>query len=109
MANHLKNLQDWIEPHNEVPKSHESQDGNSRMSRSSKRNKKIAERSKTHKASTKLFPKTVNPKPPPEMPILNWKARSRGYPKAFNHWWIKGRKKGRKHNSQELAIPSAPS
>ena len=49
MADQIKSLQDRIEPHNEVPKSHESQDGNSGMSRSSKRNKKRRDRSKTYK------------------------------------------------------------
>ena len=36
MADQIKNLQERIEPHQEIPKSHESQDGNSRMSHSSR-------------------------------------------------------------------------
>ncbi|XP_057522576.1 uncharacterized protein LOC130802581 [Amaranthus tricolor] len=48
MADQIKNLQERIEPHNEIPKSHESQHGNPRMSYSSKRNKKRRERSRTH-------------------------------------------------------------
>ncbi|XP_057537254.1 uncharacterized protein LOC130814967 [Amaranthus tricolor] len=48
MANQIKNLQERIEPHQEIPKSHESQDGNSRTSHSSRRNKKRRERSRTH-------------------------------------------------------------
>ncbi|XP_057520897.1 uncharacterized protein LOC130801144 [Amaranthus tricolor] len=48
MAEQIKNLQERIEPHNEIPKSHESQDRNSGMSRSNRRNKKRRERSRTH-------------------------------------------------------------
>ena len=50
MADQIKNLQERIEPHKEIPKSHEPQDGNSGMSRSSKRNKKRRERSKTNRS-----------------------------------------------------------
>ena len=48
MADQIKNLRERIEPPNETPKSHESQDGNSEMSRSSKRNKRRRERPRTH-------------------------------------------------------------
>ena len=48
MANQIKSLQERIEPHQGTPKSHESQDGNSRTSHSSRRNKKRRKRSRTH-------------------------------------------------------------
>ncbi|XP_057538142.1 uncharacterized protein LOC130815671 [Amaranthus tricolor] len=48
MAEQIKNLQERIKSHNEIPKSHESQDRNSGMSHSSRRNKKRRERSRTH-------------------------------------------------------------
>ena len=48
MADQIKNLQEQIEPHDEMSKSHESKDGNSGMSHSSRRNEKRRERSRTH-------------------------------------------------------------
>ena len=48
MADQIKNLRERIVPPNEIPKSHESQYGNSGMSRSNRRNKKRRERSRTH-------------------------------------------------------------
>ena len=48
MADQIKNLQERIEPHDEISKSHGSREGNSGMSRSSRRNKKRWERSRTH-------------------------------------------------------------
>ncbi|XP_057519443.1 uncharacterized protein LOC130800109 [Amaranthus tricolor] len=48
MAAQIKNLEERIEPHPEIPKSHESQEGNSRTSHSSRRNKNRRERSKTY-------------------------------------------------------------
>ena len=48
MADQIKSLQERIEPHQEIPKSHESQDRNLRTSHSSRRNKKRWERSMTH-------------------------------------------------------------
>ncbi|XP_057517902.1 uncharacterized protein LOC130798824 [Amaranthus tricolor] len=56
MADQIKNLQERIEPHHEVPKSHESQDGNSRTSHSSRRNKKRRERSGTHTNVSRSYP-----------------------------------------------------
>ncbi|XP_057526418.1 uncharacterized protein LOC130805651 [Amaranthus tricolor] len=46
MADQIKNLQERIEPHQEISKSHESQNGNSRTSHSSRRNKRRRERSR---------------------------------------------------------------
>ena len=86
MANQIKNLQERIQPHIEMPKSHESQDGNSRMSRSSRRNKKRRENQGPMQALIEVTPEMENLKPPLEMPILTWKARSRGHPKVSNHW-----------------------
>ena len=57
MADQIKNLQERIEPHQEMPKSHESQDGNSRMSHSSRRNKRRRERSRTHTSPNKTDPR----------------------------------------------------
>ncbi|XP_057545947.1 uncharacterized protein LOC130824940 [Amaranthus tricolor] len=48
MAAQIKSLEERIEPHPEIPKSHESQEGNSRTSHSSRRNKNRRERSKTY-------------------------------------------------------------
>ncbi|XP_057550566.1 uncharacterized protein LOC130828618 [Amaranthus tricolor] len=53
MADQIKNLREQIEPHQEIPKSHESQDGNSRTSHSSRRNKKMRERSRTYPSLSK--------------------------------------------------------
>ena len=53
MADQIKNLRERIEPHQETPKSHESQDGNSSTSHSSRRNKKRRERSRTYPSLSK--------------------------------------------------------
>ncbi|XP_057524865.1 uncharacterized protein LOC130804449 [Amaranthus tricolor] len=57
MEDQIKNLRERIEHHQEIPKSHESQDGNLRMSHSSKRNKKRRERSRTHTSLNKTDPR----------------------------------------------------
>ena len=57
MADQIKNLRERIEPHQEIPKSHESQDGNSRMSHSSRRNKKRRKRSRTHTSLNRSDPR----------------------------------------------------
>ncbi|XP_057518286.1 uncharacterized protein LOC130799194 [Amaranthus tricolor] len=57
MADQIKNLRERIEPPNEKPKSHESQDGNSGMSRSSKRNKRRRERPRIHASLSRSDPR----------------------------------------------------
>ncbi|XP_057528222.1 uncharacterized protein LOC130806967 [Amaranthus tricolor] len=57
MADQIKSLQERMEPHQEIPKSHESQDGNSRTSHHTRRNKKRWERSKTLPSLDKTDPR----------------------------------------------------
>ena len=57
MADQIKNLRERIDPHQEIPKSHESQDRNSRMSHSCRRNKKRRERSRTHTSLSRSDPR----------------------------------------------------
>ena len=99
MSDQIKNLQERIEPHQEIPKSHESQDGNARMSHSNRSNKKRRERSRTLTSLDRKDPRDDESKT----------AFRESLMKAFSRWLIRGGKKESKHKLRDLAAPSVPS
>ena len=82
MADQIKNLQERIKSHYRNPTNLRM--GSQECHVPAKEIRRDGRDPRLIEASIEVTATTVNPKPLPEMPVHNWKARSREYSKAFN-------------------------